>query len=70
MGLVTSVAARETILATLGTLYGIDPESHAMDLQSALRHEISPAAAIALLVFYRLRHAVCLDHGRRPPRDQ
>jgi ferrous iron transport protein B len=52
VGLVTSVAARETIIATLGTLYGIDPESHAMDLQQALRHELSPAAAVALLVFF------------------
>jgi ferrous iron transport protein B len=52
VGLVTSVAARETIIATLGTLYGIDPESHAMDLQAALRHDLSPAAAIALLVFF------------------
>jgi ferrous iron transport protein B len=52
VGLVTSVAARETIIATLGTLYGIDPESHAMDLQTALRHELTPAAALALLVFF------------------
>jgi ferrous iron transport protein B len=52
VGLVTSLAARETIIATLGTLYGIDPESHSMSLQTALRHEISPAAAIALLVFF------------------
>jgi ferrous iron transport protein B len=52
VGLVTSIAARETIIATLGTLYGIDPESHAMDLQTALRHELSPAAALALVVFF------------------
>jgi ferrous iron transport protein B len=52
VGLVTSVAARETIIATLGTLYGIDPESHAMDLQQALRHELSPASAVSLLVFF------------------
>ena len=52
VGLVTSLAARETVIATLGTLNGIDPESRAMDLQTALRHEISPAAAMALLVFF------------------
>jgi ferrous iron transport protein B len=52
VGLVTSIAARETIVATLGTLYGVDPESHAMDLQQALRHDLSPAAAVALLVFF------------------
>jgi ferrous iron transport protein B len=52
VGLVTSVAARETIIATLGMLYGADPDSHAMDLQAALRHELSLPAAVALLVFF------------------
>jgi len=52
VGLVSSIAAREVIIATLGTLHGVDPQSHNMDLQSALRHEITPAAAMALLVFF------------------
>jgi ferrous iron transport protein B len=52
VGLVASIAAREVIISTLGTLYGIDAESHAMDLQQALRHALTPAAAIALLVFF------------------
>ena len=52
VGLLTSVAAREVIIATLGTLHGVDPESHASDLQVALRHELSPAGAVALLVFF------------------
>jgi ferrous iron transport protein B len=52
VGLITSLAARETIIATLGTLYGVDPASHAMDLQAALRHDLTPAAAVALLVFF------------------
>jgi len=52
VGLVTSIAAREVIIATLGTLHGVDPESHATDLQAALRHELTPAAAVALLVFF------------------
>ncbi len=52
VGLVTSVAAREVIIATLGTLHGVDPESHGADLQAALRHELSPAGAAALLVFF------------------
>src|SRR5271157_5062903 len=51
VGLVTSLAAREVIIATLGTLNGVDPQSHATDLQAALRHELTPAAAVALLVF-------------------
>ncbi len=52
VGLVTSLAAREVIIATLGTLNGVDPESHATDLQASLRHELTPAAAVALLVFF------------------
>jgi ferrous iron transport protein B len=52
IGLVTSLAAREVIIATLGTLHGVDPESRATDLQAALRHELTPAAAVALLVFF------------------
>ncbi len=52
VGLLTSVAAREVIIATLGTLYGVDPASHAVDLQTALRHELTPAGAVALLVFF------------------
>jgi ferrous iron transport protein B len=52
VGLVTSLAAREVIIATLGTLNGIDAESHSFDLQNALRHELTIPAAIALLVFF------------------
>src|SRR5271157_5184766 len=52
VGLLTSIAAREVIIATLGTLHGVDPESHAVDLQAALRQELAPAAAVALLVFF------------------
>ena len=52
VGIVTSIAAREGIIATLGTLYGVDPESHAMDLQAALRNELTLGGAVALLVFF------------------
>jgi ferrous iron transport protein B len=52
VGLLTSMAAREVIIATLGTLHGVDPQSHATDLQAALRQELSPAGAVALLVFF------------------
>ncbi len=52
VGLLTSIAAREVIIATLGTLHGVDPESHSADLQAALRQELTPAAAVALLVFF------------------
>jgi ferrous iron transport protein B len=52
VGLVSSIAAREGIIATLGTLYGIDPQEHAMDLQAALRHQLTFGGAVALLLFF------------------
>ncbi|MBS1855081.1 MAG: ferrous iron transporter B [Acidobacteria bacterium] len=52
IGLITSLAARETIVSTLGAIYGMDPESHALDLQRALRSDLSTGGAFALLVFF------------------
>ncbi len=52
IGLITSVAAREVIVSTLGTLYGVDPESQADSMQKALHQDLTPAGAAALLVFF------------------
>ncbi len=52
VGLLSSFAAREVIIATMGTLHGVDPESHELALQEALKTDLSPAGAIALLVFF------------------
>ncbi|HET7751914.1 MAG TPA: ferrous iron transporter B [Terriglobales bacterium] len=52
VGLLTSIAAREVIVGTLGTLYGMDPGTHAMSLQGALHADLSPGAAVALLLFF------------------
>lgn len=54
IGLATSVAARETIIGTLATLYGVDPDSRGLGLQAALHHELSPASAVALLILFAL----------------
>jgi ferrous iron transport protein B len=54
VGLVTSLAARETIIGTLGTLYGVDRDSHNLALQQALRRELTPASAVALVIFFAL----------------
>lgn len=54
VGLMTSIVARETIIGTLGTLYGVDAESRGPELQQALRLELSPASAVALLIFFAL----------------
>jgi len=52
IGLLSSIVAREVIVGTLGTLYGMDPASHAVGLQAALRHDMSLGGAIALVVFF------------------
>ncbi len=52
VGLVTSIAAREVIVGTLGTLYGMDTGTHSMTLQNALRADLSPGGAVALLLFF------------------
>ncbi len=52
IGLITSLAARETIVATLGTIYGMDPDQQANDLEQALRQDLTPGGAAALLVFF------------------
>ena len=52
VGLVTSIAAREVIVGTLGTIYGIEGDANSRGLQEALRHDLTPAGAVALLVFF------------------
>jgi ferrous iron transport protein B len=52
IGLITAVAARETIIATLGTIYGMDPKSNEHGLEAALHHDLTPGGAVALLVFF------------------
>ena len=52
IGLLSSIVAREVIVGTLGTLYGVDPSTHALGLQVALRHDITMGGAIALVVFF------------------
>jgi ferrous iron transport protein B len=52
IGLITSLAARETLIATMGTIYGMDPKAQEMDLQKAMHADLTPAGAVALLVFF------------------
>lgn len=52
VGLVTSLAAREVIVGTLGTINGIQGEEAPEGLQQALRRDLTPAGAAALLVFF------------------
>jgi ferrous iron transport protein B len=51
IGLITSLAAREVIVATLGTIYGIE-QSQSTGLQDALHSDLTLGGALALLVFF------------------
>jgi ferrous iron transport protein B len=52
VGLVSSLAAREVIVGTLGTLNGIDGDESSLGLQEALRQDLTLGGAVALLVFF------------------
>lgn len=52
VGLITSIAAREVIVGTLGTLYGMDSNTQSVGLQQALQKDLTPGAAVALLIFF------------------
>jgi len=52
VGLITSLAAREVIIGTLGTLYGMDGTSQSMELQAALQKDLTVGGAVALLIFF------------------
>jgi ferrous iron transport protein B len=52
IGLITSLAAREVIVGTLGTIYGIEGDEQSQGLQQAVRHDLSAAGAVSLLIFF------------------
>jgi ferrous iron transport protein B len=52
IGLLSSVLAREVMVGTMGTLYGADPATQSLSLQTALHHDLSLGGAIALMVFF------------------
>jgi ferrous iron transport protein B len=52
IGLITAVFSRETIIATLGTIYGMDPEANKEGVQAALQHDLTLGGAVALLIFF------------------
>jgi ferrous iron transport protein B len=54
VGLIGSQAAREVIVSSLSTIYAIEGDENTTGLQSALRQDMTPLAALALLVFFAL----------------
>ena len=47
-----SVLAREVMVSTMGTLYGADPSTQALSLQTALHHDMTLGGALALMIFF------------------
>ena len=53
VGLISSLAAREVIVGTLGTIYGVEDTSEtSLELQDALKGQLTLGGAVALLVFF------------------
>jgi len=53
IGLVSSLAAREVIVGTMGTIYGIEnPEDETFALQEALKRDLTFGSAVGLLIFF------------------
>jgi ferrous iron transport protein B len=54
IGLVSSLAAREVIVGTLGTIYGVEraEEEGSLQLQEALKEHLDLGSAIGLLLFF------------------
>jgi ferrous iron transport protein B len=52
IGLISSVLAREVMVSTMGTLYGADPETQTMHLQTALHYDMTLGGAVALMLFF------------------
>jgi len=52
IGLISSLAAREVIVGTLGTIYGIEGDDGSLNLQAALQRDLTAGGAVALLVFF------------------
>ena len=53
IGLISSLAAREVIVGTLGTIYGVEDSSDGtLELQSALKQDLTLGSAVGLLIFF------------------
>jgi len=52
IGLLSSVLAREVMVSTMGTLYGADAHTQALNLQTALHQDLSLGGALALMIFF------------------
>jgi Fe2+ transport system protein B len=70
IGLITSLAARETIVATLGAIYGMDPETEAVRPRSRAGARSDSRRRIRAAGLFCIRDAMHLDYRGSPPRDR
>ena len=70
IGLITSLAARETIIATLGTIYGMDPEAEATGSAGGAAAGPDARRRGRATGLFRVRDAVHLDDRRGAARDR
>jgi len=53
VGIVSSLAAREVIVGTMGTIYGIEEaDEGSMELQARLQQDLDLGAAVGLMIFF------------------
>lgn len=52
IGLISSLAAREVMVGTLGTIYGMEGTAASQGLQHALQSDLTLGGAVALLIFF------------------
>lgn len=53
VGLISSLAAREVIVGTLGTIYGVEnAEEGSIEIQASLKQDLDFGGAVALLIFF------------------
>ena len=52
IGLISSLAAREVIVGTLGSIYGMEGTAQSQGLQHALQSDLTAGGAVALLIFF------------------
>lgn len=52
VGLLSAQAAREVIVSSLATIYHVQASDNTTDLQEAIKTDLTPLAAVSLLVFF------------------
>ena len=70
IGLITSMAAREVIVGTLGTIYEMEGDEDSPGLQEALRLGTLLRQRDRAADVLRVRSAMHVDSGHRPSRDR